>query len=282
VTQFFVDMAVNPLLLSGLMGGILAGMACGVIGPYVIVRRIVFLSAAIAHIVVGGVGGVIFLRAVFAPNWNWLQPLHGAVASAVGAAILIGLVQHYAKERLDTLVGALWAIGMAFGLLLVKYTPGYHVELFSYLFGNVAVVDWGDVALIGALNVIVVVAVFLFHKRLMALCLDEDYLELQGVSLLATNLVLLILVALTVVALTRIVGLIMTIAMLSLPSATAGYFTNRLSRMMLLSVALCVLLTIVPRVAVYGTRVSPESAIVLTAGLVYLLAVAIRRFVLRS
>ncbi|MFH1998070.1 MAG: metal ABC transporter permease [Planctomycetota bacterium] len=275
---FFNDMSVNPLLLSSLIGGLFASIACGTIGPYVVTRRIVFLSGAIAHTVVGGLGAVIFLRHWLDPALNWLMPLHGAVVAALLASVLIGVVQQYARERLDTLIGALWAIGMASGLMLIKFTPGYHVELFSYLFGNIAVVSWDDVILIAGLNVIILLTVSLYHKRIMAMCLDEEYARLQGLSVVRTNLVVLALVALTTVALIRVVGLILVIALLSLPAATAAHFTNRMPRMMVVSTLLCIVLTSVPRMALYGTRISPESAIVLCAGCVYLLALMIHRF----
>jgi len=270
VIRFFTDMAVNPLLLTGVLGGILAAVACGMIGPYVITRRIVFLTGAIAHIVVGGVGAVLFLRYWFAPGLTWLEPLHGAVVAAVLAAVLVGLVQQYVKERLDTLIGALWATGMAVGIMLVKYTPGYQTEIFSYLFGNVSVVSAADVRLIAALDGVIIIIVALWHKRIFAVCLDEEYARLQGVNVLLTNIVLLCLVSLAVVALIRVVGLILVIALLSLPAAAAGHLTRRLFPMMAVSTVLCVLLTTVPRAAVYGTRIAPESAIVLAAVVAYL------------
>ena len=281
MTDFFSDMSVNPLLLSGLVGGVLAGISCGLIGPYVITRRIVFLAGAIAHIVVGGVGAVLWLRFQFAPSLDWLEPLHGALVAALLAAFLIGLVQHYSRERLDTLIGALWAVGMAVGILLVKFTPGYHTEIMSYLFGNIAVVGTDDVILIAVLNVVILALALLFHKRLVAVCLDEEYARLQGISVLATNLLALSLVALTVVALIRVVGLILVIALLTLPAATAGHFTRRFGGLILSTVVLCVLLTTVPRIAVYGTRISPESAIVLAAAGVYLVSLGVRAVVRR-
>ena len=276
--RFFSDMAINPLLLTGVIGGLLAGVACGVIGPYVITRRIVFLTGAIAHIVVGGVGAVLFLRHQFSPALDWLEPLHGALVAAILAAVLVGLVQHYVRERLDTLIGALWATGMAVGIMLVKYTPGYQTEIFSYLFGNVSVVSAGDVRLIAALLVVILMVVAIWHKRIFALCLDEEYAGLQGVNVLLTNIVLLCLVSLAVVALIRVVGLILVIALLSLPAAAARQLTRRLFPMMGVSIVLCVLLTTIPRAAVYGTRIAPESAIVLAATAVYLVSLGARKF----
>ncbi len=275
--RFFSDMAINPLLLTGVIGGLLSGVACGVIGPYVITRRIVFLTGAIAHIVVGGVGAVLFLRYQFAPALDWLEPLHGALIAAILAAVLVGLVQYHVKERLDTLIGALWATGMAVGIMLVKVTPGYQTEIFSYLFGNVSVVSAADVKLIAALLVVILIVVAFWHKRIFALCLDEEYARLQGVNVLLTNIVLLCLVSLAVVALIRVVGLILVIALLSLPAAAARQMTRRLFPMMGVSIILCALLTTIPRAAVYGSRIAPESAIVLSAAAVYLVSFGARQ-----
>jgi zinc transport system permease protein len=275
--QFFYDMIhVNPFLGTGLLAGLLASLACGVIGPYVITRRIVFLSGAIAHVAVGGIGTAIFLAHALPGTFGWLRPLHGATISALTAAVLIGLIHERVAERMDTLIGALWAVGMAVGILLIKYTPGYQGELMTYLFGNISIVRWDQVQLILALNVVILITVIVFHKRLLAICLDQQQAELQGVNVLATNIVLLCLVALTVISLTQVVGLILVIALISLPAATAAHHVGRMASMMLVSTALCALLTTVPRIAVYGTLVSPESAIILAAGAVYLGSVLFR------
>jgi len=275
--QFFHDMAHNPFLVTGLVAGLLASLACGIIGPYVVTRRIVFLSGAIAHMAVGGIGAAVFFAATFPGLFGWLSPLHGATLSALAAAVLIGLVHQRVAERTDTLIGALWAVGMAVGILLIKFTPGYQTELMTYLFGNISIVSWDQVRLIFWLNLVIVAVVILFHKRLLAICLDEQQAQLQGINVLAANIVLLCLVALTVISLTQVVGLILVIALISLPAATAAHHVGRLPSMMLVSTLLCGVLTTVPRIAVYGTAVSPEAAIVLAAGAVYLASVGVRQ-----
>jgi zinc transport system permease protein len=275
--QFFRDAGENPFLLAGLAAGLLASLACGVIGPYVITRRIVFLSGAIAHVAVGGVGAALFLHAVLPWHFAWLRPIHGAMLAALLAAVLIGLLHQRAAERMDTLIGALWALGMAVGILLAKFTPGYNAELMSYLFGSITFVTWSDVGLMLGLDAAIVATVALFHKRLLAICLDEEQAELQGVRVLASNVVLLCLVALTVIALCQVVGLILVIALLSLPAATAAHHVQRMASLVVLSTVLCAAITTVPRVAVYGTRISPESAIVLAAAGVYLVSVLVQR-----
>jgi len=282
--DFFRDMAVNKLLKSSLVAGLLASLACGIIGPYVITRRIVFLSGAIAHMAVGGIGAAVFLCAMLPQPIGPLHPAHrtmvfaGATIAALAGAVVIGYMHQRASERMDTLIGALWAIGMALGILLIKFTPGYQTELMSYLFGNIALISWGDVRLMLVLDAIILAAVLVLHKRLLAICLDQEQAELQGINVLWTNIVLLCLVALTVICLTRVVGLILVIALLSLPAATAAHHVTRMTSLCIVSTLLCVLLTTLPRIAVYGTHIDPQSAIVLSAAGVYLLSVLARRF----
>jgi zinc transport system permease protein len=279
---FFHDMSHNPLLLTGLLAGVLASIACGVIGPYVITRRIVFLSGAIAHTAVAGVGVAICLGFYLPHAFGDVDPIVGALIVALLSAVVLTLVHQKAAERLDTLIGAMWAGGMALGILLIKLTGGYHTELMSYLFGNLATVGWGQVRLMAILDVVIVFTVLLHHKRLLAVCLDRQQAELQGVNVLATDMVLLCLVALTVICLTQVVGLILVIALLTLPAATAAHHTGRLAGMMVVSIVLCLALTTLPRIAVYGTRISAESSIVLAAGVVYLVSVIVRSVRLRS
>jgi len=262
----------------------LASLACGIIGPYVITRRIVFLSGAIAHMAVGGIGAAVFLCAILPQPIVPLHPAHrtivfaGATLAALAGAVVIGYVHQKASERIDTLIGALWAIGMALGILLIKLTPGYQTELMSYLFGNIALISWGDVRLMLVLDAIILAAVLVYHKRLLAICLDQEQAELQGVNVLWTNIVLLCLVALTVICLTQVVGLILVIALLSLPAATAAHHVTRMTSLCAVSTVLCAGLTTLPRIAVYGTWIDAQSAIVLSAAAVYLLSVLVRRF----
>lgn len=278
MTGFFADLGSNPFLLTGLLAGLLASVACGVMGPYVITRRIVFLAGAIAHIAIGGVGAAIFLGHRFPEVFSSLRPLQGATLISVLAALLLAYLHQRFEERLDTVVGALWATGMAVGLLLIKLTPGYHTELMSYLFGNIAFVAWDYVWLMLVLDVIIVGVAVLWHKRFLALCLDAEQAELQGVPVLLTEMILLVMVALTVIVLTQVVGLILVIALLSLPAAAVAQRVSRMASLIGFSILVAAVLTTVPRIAVYGTRVSPEASIVLAAVGFYLVALISKRW----
>jgi zinc transport system permease protein len=267
---FWRDLTVNPFLLTGLLAGLLASVACGVVGPYVVTRRLVFLAGALAHIAIGGVGAAIFLAWAFPRAFGGLTALAGGTALAVASAPVLAFLHHRVRERLDTVVGALWATGMAVGILLIKLTPGYHAELMSYLFGNLVFVSWSDVVLLAVLAAVVVATTLVFQRRFLALCLDSEQAMLRGISVLVTDTVLLVLMALTVICLTQIVGLVLVIALMSLPAATAARLTSRMVSMIWLAVGLCALLVTLPRIAVYGTAISPEAAIVLAAVAVYL------------
>ncbi|MEM1246304.1 MAG: metal ABC transporter permease [Acidobacteriota bacterium] len=279
---FFADMSVNPFLLTGLLAGALGGLSCGTLGPYVVSRRLVFLAGALAHVAVGGVGAAIFLATTYPDLFSWLSPLHGAGFAALAVAPVLALLQHRGGESIDTAIGALWAGGMALGILLIKKTPGYHGELMGYLFGNLAYVSWSDVYLLLGLTIAVLLVLVIWHRRFLALCVDPEQARLQGVSPLATDIVLLFVVALTVTALTRVVGLILVIALVSLPASTALRFQSRLAPTLLLSGLLGVLLTTLPRIAAYGSDFSPEAAIVLTAVIAWLAAGLIARRRTRS
>lgn len=275
--EFFRALPDSPLLVNGLLAGLLASVACGIIGSYVVAKRIVFISGAIAHVVVGGLGAAIFLRYHFAPALDWLTPMHGAMLSALAAAIVIGLVHQRISERMDTLIGAMWAAGMATGLMLIHYTPGYEPELISYLFGSISSVSREDLVQVAVLDGVIVVVVGLFHRQLLAVSLDEEYALLQGVRVQAINLLLLGLIALATVVLIHLVGVILLIALLTLPAAIAGHYVGRLGSIMVVATVVCAVLTTAGRALAYPADAPAGPTIILLAATLYILSVAIAR-----
>ena len=252
--------------------GLLASVACGVMGTYVVVKRIVFISGGISHAVLGGMGIAYYYG---------YHPIHGAVVSALVAAVVIGLVSVRCHQYEDTIIGALWAIGMAVGILFIYKTPGYSVDLMSYLFGNILMVKRESVYLLASLDALIIVLVFLFYKRFLAVCFDEEYSRLQGVGVVTTYLLLLCLIALTVVILIQVVGIVLVIALLTLPAATARYYARSMIQMMILATVLGAVFTTSGLIVSYQPNLPAGATIILVAGLAYLLATAIKGLALR-
>ncbi|MCS7238499.1 MAG: metal ABC transporter permease [Thermoguttaceae bacterium] len=273
---FLRDLPDNPFLLTGLLAGLLSALACGLIGPYVVGRRMVLLSGAIAHAAVGGVGLAIFLAAYAPTASRWIDPLTGGLIVAVAAAIFIAVAETRWGSMPETLLAAMWALGMSLGVLLAKMTPGYQSQLMAFLFGNISYVSWRQVKTLVLLDALLAAATALFHKQFLAFCLDREQAELQGVSAAVVNGVLLVLAAIAVIVLAQVVGLVMVITLLTLPAATAAIFVNSIAAVILVSTLVAAVLTTLPRMLVYGTVISAESAIVIAAVGTYLAALAVR------
>jgi zinc transport system permease protein len=263
MTTFLEALASQPFMQHALLGGLLASVACGVAGSYVVVRRIGYIAGGIAHAVLGGMGLAYFLGR---------SPVGGAILAALLAALIIGWVSIRWKKQEDTTISALWAVGMAVGVLLIARTPGYNVDLMSYLFGNILMIPQSHLTLIFWLDIGIVLLVVLFFKQLLAVSFDEEFAELRQVSVNFFSLLLLCLVALTVVILIQVVGLILVIALLALPAAIAGQYVHSLSRMMLVATLLGALFTTGGLAVSYQYDLPSGATTVLLTGLAYLIS----------
>jgi len=269
----FLNVLVNHgFMQNAVIIGLLASVACGIMGTYIVVRRIVFISGGISHTVLGGMGIAYYY------GYN---PIHGAVLSALVAALVIGFVSLHYHQYEDTLIGALWAVGMAVGVLFIYKTPGYNVDLMSYLFGNILMVERESLRLLVYLDGLIILSVVLFYKRFLSVCFDEEYSQLQGIGVVSTYLLLLCLIALTVVILIQVVGIIMVIALLTLPAATARHYANNLLQMMVWASILGAVFTTTGLIVSYRPNLPAGATIIVIAGLSYLLATVLKELTLR-
>ena len=276
MADFLADLQRHAFLQYAVITGLLAAVPCGVIGTYVVTRRITYIGGAIAHSVLAGLGAARFCQVVY--DWPWLHPLYGAVAASLVSALIIGLVSLYAQQREDTVIGAVWAIGMAVGILFISRTPGYNEDLMSYLFGNILMVSADDLYLILGLDVVVLLFSLLFYNKLLAVCFDEEFARVRGVRVELYYLLLLCLTALTVVLLVTVVGVVMVIALLTLPVAVAGHFSNRLWLTMVLSAAFTALFTLSGLALSYGPDLPSGATTIVLAGGLYLVVAAVDAF----
>ena len=227
--------------------GAMASLSFGIIGSFVVVRRIGYLAGAISHCAFGGIGIGIFCRqaamvAGLTTLGKLLDPILVAVVFAIFSALLVGFVQLRAKEREDSVISAIWAVGMAIGILFLNATSGYH-SVSQYLFGDILLITDFYAMLVGLLGLIVLFVTVVYFKRLEAVCFDEEYLRLRGLNAAFYFQLMLVLVAVTVVLMIQLVGIILVIALLTLPAATAARITSRLFPMACVATVLCLLFT---------------------------------------
>ena len=281
---FMIDLAMaimDPdnlfLRYAFIMGG-LAAISFGIIGTFVTIKRIGYLAGAISHSVFGGIGLALFLQVK--AGLTWFDPIFGAVLAAVTAAVIVGLVSLHAKEREDTIIGTIWAVGMASGILLIDMTPGYF-NLSSYLFGDILLISGKDLLFVGCLDAVVLGLSILFFNQFFSVCFDNEFTSLRGINTTFFYLLLLILTALTVVLLVRVVGIVLVIALLTIPPAIASFYAKRLWQMMLYSILLCAVFTWAGLGISYAFSLSSGPAIIVLSGAVYLVLIVIHK-VLKS
>ncbi len=272
MTEFIQALGQHAFLQTALLAGLLASIGCGVIGTFVVVKRIAFMAGGIAHSVLGGMGAALYFG---------FDPLIGALIAAVLSAVLIGMIRLAWNAQEDTLIGALWAIGMAIGILFIAKTPGYSTDLMSFLFGNILLVPRREIWFMVGLDLALIVTVALFYRQLLAVTFDEEFARLRGVPVAFFYLLLLCLVAVTVVLLIQVVGLILVIALLTLPAAIAGHYVHSLGSMMLIATLLGGVFTSAGLALSYGPDLPAGPTMVLLAGSVYVGSALLSRFLSR-
>lgn len=260
-----------PFFRYAVIAGLLASIPFGIIGTYVVVRRISYIAGAISHCMLGGVGMGLYLEK--AVGISWFGPLQGAILVALLSAVVLALVSFFAKQREDSVIGALWSAGMAIGLLFIAKTPGY-TDPMSYLFGNILLITQNDIFFVLVLDIVVVGIVGVFYNQFLAICFDNEFAGLRGVHTRWLYLLLLCLTALTIVLLVRIVGIVMVIALLTLPAAVAGNFATSIKKMMLLSILFCAFF-ILSGLSVSYQMDLPSGPVIITIAAVVYLAVSI-------
>jgi zinc transport system permease protein len=270
--QALLDPAM-PFVRNALLAGLLSSVLFGTLGAVVTVKRIAGLAGAISHAVLGGIGMALYLSASgIVPG---LPPIAGALVFAILAATIIGLVSLKAKQREDTVINALWAIGMSIGVLFIAKTPGY-ADPMSYLFGNILLVSQQDLIMLAVLDLIVVALAWRYYPQIEASAFDEEFARVRGVRTDAIFLAILAVTATAVVLLQTFVGIVMVIAMLTLPAGTAGYAAKSLAGMMIGGTILAAVFTAAGLATSWRADLPAGAVVVVVAGTTFLAAAAVR------
>ena len=250
-----------------LWASLLASLASGVIGSFVVVKRIAFIAGSISHSLLGGMGIFLWLQRSY--GISWLDPLIGAFLGALLSAWLLGWIRLNYRQREDAVIAAIWSTGMAIGVIFLSLTPGTNVDLMNYLFGNILWVNSRDLILLGSLDLMILFSVFIYYRRFLALCFDEEQAMLRGIPIHRLYLLLLSLVAITIVLLIQVIGTILVIALLTIPATLAGLFTHKMPRLIAGAVGLSAVFSFLGLNASYLLNWPPGSTIALLSAVIY-------------
>ena len=266
-----IDILQFEFMRNALYAGILTSIICGIIGTLIVVNRLVFLAGGIAHSAYGGIGLAFFFG---------LPYMVGAIGFSFVVAMIMAGVSLKAKERADTIVGVLWAVGMASGILLLDLTPGYNVDLMSYLFGSILSVPRSDLVSMAVIGVVILLLVSYFFRDLLAMSYDEEFAQIRGMPVKRLYYMLIGMVAVTVVMVVQVVGLILVIALLTIPPSISEKYTKSLAKMMLCSCFLGMVFTTGGLWLSYRYDMTSGAAIIFLAGVVFFLSLILDRVIL--
>jgi zinc transport system permease protein len=253
---------------NALSAGLLASVICGIMGTLVVVNRIVFLSGGIAHAAYGGIGLAFYF------GWPYML---GTLGFSLAAALLMAAVSMKAKHRADTIIGVIWALGMALGIILIDLSPGYNVDLMSYLFGSILTVPGSDLIMMLVMAVLITFLVAYYYQDMLALSYDEEFARIRGVPVNTLYFTMIAMLAVTIVMVIQVVGLILVIALLTIPPFIVERHAKSLLQMMVGSSLLGAFFTVAGLWLSYRYDLTSGASIILVSEKAFLLSLLVER-----
>lgn len=273
IENFINALLSHAFLQNAFLAGALASIVCGISGTFVVVKRISSMSGGLAHAILGGVGIATYFQ---------FSPLLGAFIFAFLASVILGVIKLRGNQHEDTIISALWAVGMALGILFIFLTPGYETQLQTYLFGNILMIESKSLYYLFFLNCAILILVFVFYRQFILICFDQEYARLRGLKVEFLYILLLCMIAFTIVVLIYVVGLILVIALLTLPASIATLFSHRISKIILSSIAIGFLFILGGLFTSYQANLPSGATIILIAGSFYLIALLFKKLKIKK
>lgn len=253
---------------NALLGSLLTAIACGIVGTYIVARRLVFISGGITHASFGGLGLGFYL------GWN---PLLTAIGFSVLSAFGVEWASRSQSIREDSAIAGIWSLGMALGVIFIFLTPGYAPNLSAYLFGNILTISLTDIAWIAGLAATLVVLFSLFLREILYVAFDRDFARTQGLPVPLIEYAMMGFIALTIVLSIRLVGIMLLMSLLTLPQITANLFTSDFKKIVWGSIALGFFGCVAGLLLSYYLNVPSGAFIILVLVLLFLLLKAIKQ-----
>lgn len=254
----------------------LSAVACGIIGVLTVVRRNTYVAGAVSHSILAGLGIANYCIVVM--GFDWLLPQVGALIAACVVAIIVACMKHRNSERsTDAMMSAIWAVGMAIGLCFMSLTPGYKSDLMSYMFGSMALVSMHDIWLVGVLDCIIIFLVYLFRAGIISVSFNSNLLRLNGGKSFLYELIISLITALAIVVLVKTVGIVLVIAMITLPAMASLCLCRRLVPAMVLAMFFCLLSSCVGLALSYFYEIDPASVTVIVSSVLLLVIKIVKK-----
>ena len=252
--EFFYDIFEYQYLANALLAAIFAGITCGIVGTYVVARRMVFLCGGITHASFGGLGIALYAG---------VNPIGGAMIFAILSAMGIEWASDKGKIREDSAIGIIWSIGMAIGALFMSLTPGYTSgDLAGYMFGSIVTVTSQDITALGVFTLLCVIGVLLWWRPIMYLAFDRDFAASQGIASRTASYILTVVVAITIVLAIRIMGIVLLLSLFTIPAVTANILSKSYAKITLLAATIAVCGAVGGLVASYNWEIPPGTCII--------------------
>ncbi|MCL2040728.1 MAG: metal ABC transporter permease [Bacteroidales bacterium] len=257
-----LDLFSMPFFVNALLSVAVMSVLTGIIGSYIVSRKLVFMSGGISHASFGGLGIAWFLG---------LNPMLGAFVFGVFSALSIEFISSRGKNEKDTAIGILWSVGMAIGILFIFLTPGYQPNLMSYLFGNILVVPRSEIIFGAILTLGIAILFVVFYKPILYVAFDREFALVRRMPVKTVNYLMMVVVALAIIMTMKVAGIILAIAMLTLPPVIASLFCKKLSWMMIVSVVVGVAGSVAGLFLSFLFDTPASATIVFTLGVIYLI-----------
>lgn len=243
-------------LQHAIIGAVLASIICGIIGTIIVEKKLVMMSGGIAHAAFGGVGMGYFLK---------IEPIIGALIFSILSSFGIVEIKRRSKVNTDTIIGMFWSLGMALGIIFISLTPGYPPDISSYLFGDILTVSNVDLYIMAGLDSAVIFIVIAFFNNIKAYLFDEEFSKVVGINVKLMEYIVFLLIAFSVVVLIRVVGIILIIALLTVPPAISKIFTYNLKKIMGLSILFGVSFSLLGLFISYKIHIASGASIIIVA-----------------
>ncbi len=267
-----------PLFLQlAFLAGIISSLSSGLMGSYVVIKRISSITGSISHSILGGIG--LFELLKYKYDIPWLDPMYGAIIISLISAFLIGWVHLYFKQKEDAVIAMIWASGMSLGIICLSFVPNKEATCTYFLFGDIFSTTKKDIYILSLLGIVIFLLTIIFYRKFLIICFDEEIAYLQKVLTKTFYFLLLAMISISIVLLIKTIGIILIIALLTIPATIANFYTYKLPIMMILSTIFCLFFNVLGIYISYILSWPSGATIAIVATIFYIIFLSIKKLI---